>query len=288
MTDAPAAFESLTLDVNGYRFDAIARGPAAAPLVLFLHGWPTFAASWRPVMAPVAAAGFRTVAVDQRGYSPGARPPEIADYAIDHLLADIEGFAKALAGAARCHLVGHDWGALIAWLYASHHPERLASLTALSTPHPKALLEAMESDPEQQRMSAYIGVFRQPGHVAEQALLKDGARKLRAIYDGKTPEAEIEANIARFSEPGALTATLNWYRAADYKQLAQTIDTPTLYIWSSADKALGAAAAEATAKYVNNAYQLEIFANVSHWLVEEQPERIVKLLLAHFSKFPVS
>jgi pimeloyl-ACP methyl ester carboxylesterase len=282
----PPGFERLRLDVNAYRFDAIACGPADAPLVLFLHGWPSFADCWRDVMAPVAAAGYRAVAVDQRGYSPGARPREIADYAVDHLMSDIEGFARALAGDARFHLVGHDWGGLIAWPYAAHHPDRLASLTVLSTPHSKAFLEAMQTDPEQRRMSAYIGVFRQPGHVAEEALLRDGARKLRAIYGGKCPEAEVEDNIARLSEPGALTATLNWYRALDNALLGQAIETPTLFIWGSADQALGAFAAKATAKWVNSTYQFEVFANVSHWLPEEAPERIAKLLLPHLANFP--
>jgi pimeloyl-ACP methyl ester carboxylesterase len=138
MDNQQHGFEALRLDANGFRFDAIAGGAPDAPLVLFLHGWPSFATSWRAVMSPVAAAGFRAVAVDQRGYSPGARPGAVTDYAVDHLLADIEGFARSLAGSARFHLVGHDWGGLIAWPYAAHHPERLASLTVLSTPHSKA------------------------------------------------------------------------------------------------------------------------------------------------------
>jgi pimeloyl-ACP methyl ester carboxylesterase len=237
-------------------------------------------------MAPVAAAGFRTVAVDQRGYSPGARPAEIADYAIERLLEDIDAFARKLAGEARFHLVGHDWGGLIAWPYAAHHRERLASLTVLSTPHSKAHVEAMRTDPEQQRMSTYIGVFRQPGHVAEQALLKDDARKLRAIYGGKCPEREVEANIARLSEPGALTATLNWYRALDNKMLGLPVATPTLYIWGSEDLALGRTGANATGKYVTGSYQFEALEGYSHWLPEEAPEMVANLLLAHLAKFP--
>jgi pimeloyl-ACP methyl ester carboxylesterase len=281
----PPDFESLVLDVNGFRFDAIARGDAAAPLVLFLHGWPSFADCWRTIMAPVAAAGFRAVAVDQRGYSRGARPGEIADYAVDHLLADIEGFARTLAGDARFHLVGHDWGGLIAWPYAAHNPDRLASLTVLSTPHSKAFLEAMQNDPGQKRMSAYVGIFRQPGHVAEQALLKDGASKLRALYAGKCPVAEVEENVARLSEPGALTATLNWYRALDNRLLGSTVATPTLFIWGSADQALGATAAKATGAYVTGPYRFEILEGYSHWLPEEAPGEVAGLLIAHLRKF---
>ena len=143
MAETSRDFERLEIGLGGFRFEAIACGPAQGPLVLFLHGWPSFATCWTGIMAPVAAAGFRTVALDQRGYSPGARPPAIADYAVDRLLADIDGFAETLAGGARFHLVGHDWGGLIAWPYAAHHADRLASLTVLSTPHSKAFLEAI-------------------------------------------------------------------------------------------------------------------------------------------------
>jgi pimeloyl-ACP methyl ester carboxylesterase len=286
MGDSEHGFEAFHIDANGYRFDAIACGAGNAPLVLFLHGWPSFAASWREVMAPVAAAGFRAAAVDQRGYSPGARPGEIADYSVDHLIADIEGFARALAGDARFHLVGHDWGGLIAWSYAAHHADRLASLTVLSTPHSAAFLEAMRGDPRQPVTSAYIGVFRQPGHVAESALLSEGARKLRAIYGGKVPPEAIEENIARLSEPGALTATLNWYRALDNKRLGSSVATPTLYIWGSEDQALGAAAANATGRHVTGPYQFVALEGYSHWLPEQAPEIVSRLLLAHLAKFP--
>jgi pimeloyl-ACP methyl ester carboxylesterase len=283
---APAGFERLDLDLGGLRFEAIARGPANAPLVLFLHGWPSFAASWTAIMALVAAAGFRAVAVDQRGYSPGARPAEIADYAVDRLLADIDGFAGALAGDARFHLVGHDWGGLIAWAYAAHHPDRLASLAVLSTPHAAAFVEAMRSDPEQRRMSAYIGMFRRPGHVAEAALLGDGARKLRALYGGKVPAELVEDNVARLSAAGALTATLNWYRALDNGLLGLPVAAPTLYVWGDQDLALGATAARATGKHVNGPYRFVALEGRSHWLPEEAPEAIANLLLRHLAQHP--
>jgi pimeloyl-ACP methyl ester carboxylesterase len=279
-----ARLENIQIGVNGFVFDAIACGATGAPLVLFLHGWPSFASSWRAVMPLVGAAGFRAVAVDQRGYSPDARPAAIADYSVDHLLADIEGFGSALAGGARFHLVGHDWGGLIAWPYAAHHHERLASLTVLSTPHSKAFLEAIKTDPEQRRMSAYIGVFRQPGHVAERALLGDGARKLRAIYGGKLPAEAVEENVSRLSEEGALTATLNWYRALDNSRLGSPVTTPTLYVWGSEDQALGATAANATGKYVAGPYQFAPLEGYSHWLPEEAPATIAALVIAHLKR----
>ena len=135
-------------------------------------------------------------------------------------------------------------------------------------------------------MSAYVGVFRQPGHVAERALLADGGRKLRAIYGGKLSAEAIEENLSRLSEPGALTATLNWYRALDNNRLGGLIAAPTLYVWGSEDQALGATAARATGKYVTGPYQFQALEGRSHWLPEEAPETIAELLLAHLAQYP--
>jgi pimeloyl-ACP methyl ester carboxylesterase len=137
--------DHMVLEVNGLRFHALAEGPADAELVLFLHGFPEFADAWLNIMHPMAAAGFFTVAVDQRGYSPEARPPNVEDYAMEHLLSDILGFADKL-DAGRFHLVAHDWGGLLAWQIAAEHPDRVRSLTVLSTPHTNAFLEAIQTD----------------------------------------------------------------------------------------------------------------------------------------------
>jgi pimeloyl-ACP methyl ester carboxylesterase len=135
-------------------------------------------------------------------------------------------------------------------------------------------------------MSAYISVFRQPGHVAERALFGDGARKLRAIYGGKLSPEAVEENVLRLSEEGALTATLNWYRALDNRLLGSPVTTPTLYIWGSEDQALGATAAKATGKHVAGPYRFEPLEGLSHWLPEEAPETIAGLIIAHLTRYP--
>lgn len=152
--------------------------------------------------------GYHAIAVDQRGYSPGARPSAVEDYTVDKLSSDALGFADFF-GAQRFHLVGHDWGGAVAWVTAAHGPERLTTLTVLSTPHPDALSAALQSDPDQQKRSAYFQLFRARDHAAERALLADDAKLLRGAYMGKVPVADVDANVRRFEGDGTLTAALN-------------------------------------------------------------------------------
>jgi pimeloyl-ACP methyl ester carboxylesterase len=277
-------FERLVLDVNGLRFDALACGPADGDLVLLLHGFPEFADSWADVMPAVGAAGFRAVAVDQRGYSPGARPPAVEDYATDRLTADALGFADAL-GAQRFHLVGHDWGGILAWKLAVEHRVRLRSVAVLATPHVDALFKAIRSNTDQRRMSRYIGLFRLPFHIAERLLLAQGARRLRAAYRRKLPAEQMDRYVERFREPGVLTAALNWYRAMNMRKRLGKVHLPTLFIWGTRDQALGRAAAEATAEQVEGPYVFHPLEGASHWLLEEVPAKVVGPLLEHLNRW---
>jgi pimeloyl-ACP methyl ester carboxylesterase len=138
----------------------------------------------------------------------------MSDYGIEHLISGIEGFADAL-GRRHFHLVGHDWSAFLAWVFAAKHPDRVQSLSALSTPHPDALLNAIETDEDQRQRSRYISFFKMPGGAAESFLQADNYQRLRAVYQGKLSESEINENIRRLAQPGALSAALNWYRALD-------------------------------------------------------------------------
>ncbi|HEY0785006.1 MAG TPA: alpha/beta hydrolase [Acidobacteriaceae bacterium] len=275
--------EPLRLKANGFHFDALSAGSPHDPLVLFLHGFPQFADSWLPILPGIAAAGFRAVAVDQRGYSPGARPPAIEDYAADLLEADVLGFADALA-APRFHLVGHDWGGLVAWRLAARHPQRLASLTVLSTPHWDAFVEAARTDPDQRAKSRYILLFRSPDHLAESTLMALDARLLRAAYQDKLDPARVDENIRRLSEDNALTGALHWYRAIQYGDRIGKVTVPTLYVWGDQDMALGETAALATRAYVDAPYRFERLPGASHWLVEEGPERVLQLVREHLGE----
>ena len=277
---APDTFKKTVIAVEGLRFDALTEGPVDGELVLFLHGFPEFADAWLNVMQPIAQTGFYCVAVSQRGYSPEARPEEVRDYAIQHLISDVQGFADALS-RQRFHLVGHDWGAFVAWEFAAKHADRLQSLSTLSTPHPDAFFNAIESDEDQKQRSRYIGVFRTPGGVAETLFQSDDYQRLRGVYQGKLSESAISENIRRLAEPGALTSVLNWYRALNLEVRIGQIRVPTLYIWGSQDLAIGETAAIDTARYLSGSYTFERLEGKSHWLLEEVPDQVLVLLLKH-------
>jgi pimeloyl-ACP methyl ester carboxylesterase len=215
-------FQTTEINLHGFRFNALVGGAADGDLVLFLHGFPEFGDAWRDVMQPIAEAGFRAVAVDQRGYSRGARPTDVSEYGIEHLLSDVRGFADAL-GHRRFHLVGHDWGAFLAWVFAAKHSDRLQSLSTLSTPHPDAFLNAVETDEDQKQRSRYISFFKMPDGAAESFFQADNYRHLRTVYQGKLSESAISQNIQRLAEPGALTAALNWYRALNPKYASERL-----------------------------------------------------------------
>jgi len=272
--------QSLSLHANGYQFDALSEGPKDGPLVLFLHGFPQFADAWIPILDAVAAHGFHAVAVDQRGYSPRARPPEVLNYRIDKLAADALGFADSL-GAKSFHLVGHDWGGAVAWAVAATQPERLLTLTVLSTPHPAALTAALKNDRDQQTRSAYFRVLTAPDGGGEKYLLADDAKALRAAYMNKVSQAAVDSNVRRFNEDGTLTAALNWYRAMPLNGSGAIVTVPTLYIWGDQDQALGRTAALATADFCKGPYRFEILSGKSHWLLEECPQEVVTLLRDH-------
>jgi pimeloyl-ACP methyl ester carboxylesterase len=270
--------EQLVIPTLSGTFDALAAGPEDGRPVLLLHGFPECAQQWEHQLAALGAAGFRGVAFDQRGYSPGVRPAAVDAYAPDELVGDVLRVAAAL-GWPRFDLVGHDWGSAVAWMVAAAHPDRLRSLTAVSTPHGAAFSAALRGDTDQQKRSEYFRLFRTPGE-AERELL-DGGR-LRRFYDG-LPADQVERYVKRFAEPGALTAALNWYRAMRRPAKSGPITTPTLYVWSTGDAYIGETAARDVERHVNGPYRFEVLSGVSHWITEEAPERFSALLLDHLA-----
>ncbi len=270
----------MELAVGDLVFEARAEGPAEGELVLLLHGFPQTSLSWRNQLGALAAAGYQAVAPDQRGYSPGARPADVGEYRVERLVGDVLGFADEL-GVERFHLVGHDWGGAVAWQVAGRHPERLRTVTSVSTPHPGAFRRSIQ-DGEQRDKSSYILFFRSP--EAEPFFLDNDAAGLRALYtaSGLSDDA-VEEYVRVLTQPGAMTAALNWYRAADLGLVEGLgpITTPTMYVWSTHDPALGREAAEATAAQVEGPYRFEVLEGVSHWIAEEAPDALNALLLEH-------
>jgi len=274
--------EDVRIPVGGLVFDGVCDGPSDGEVVLLLHGFPETWREWRHQISALAGAGYRAVAFDQRGYSPGARPAEVEAYRSEHLVADVLGVADYL-GAPHFHLVGHDWGGAVAWQVGGRHPERLRTLTVVSTPHPSAFRTSIQSG-EQREKSSYMLFFRSP--EAEDALLADDAALLRNLYEASgLPEADAAAHIAVMRERSALTGGLNWYRAADVGLVdgLGPITTPTMYVWGTDDQALGREAAEATAACVAGPYRFEVLEGVNHWLPEVAAEDLSRLLLEHLA-----
>lgn len=193
-------------------FDAIVAGPPEGRPVLLLHGFPQTGLVWHRQISTLAAHGYRVVAPDQRGYSPGARPQRPEDYRISLLVDDVVAISEELGWAA-FDLVGHDWGGAVAWWTAHAHPGRVRTLTVVSTPHPGALATTLRTDQEQRKRSHYMIDWRDTSSTEGRMLAHD-AQELRDLYAGKVPHDSVEAYVRHLSQPGALTATLNWYRAA--------------------------------------------------------------------------
>jgi pimeloyl-ACP methyl ester carboxylesterase len=276
-----SAVEHLELAVGDLVFEARADGPADGELVLLLHGFPQTSFSWRHQLPALASAGYRAVAPDQRGYSPGARPADVTSYRAERYVEDVVGLADVL-GAERFHLVGHDFGGFVAWDVASHRPERLSSLTVVSTPHPAPFSKSILEGGEQRDRSSYMLFFRSP--EAEAFFLDDNAAGLRSLYEA-SGLTEFDEYVRVLTQPGAMTGALNWYRGVDSSAAAEigSITMPTLYVWSTNDPALGREAAEATAQCVEGPYRFEVLDGVSHWIPEEAPEALNRLLVEHLA-----
>lgn len=269
--------QSVEIKANGFTFHAKADGPTDGPLVLFLHGFPQTSHTWRAQLPALAAAGYRAVAPDQRGYSPGARPDGVEHYKTLDLVSDALAMVDAL-GRQRFHLVGHDWGGALSWIAAARHPERIASLTVLSRPHPDAFARAMAEDPDQKHRSRHHKAFQDP--QTENLLLDRNAFRLRRnLKNQNVPDDAANEYVRVLIAPGALTAALNWYRATggnlsrtnpgSAKPLG-TIAAPTLYVWGNADATVGPAAAAWTADHVDTAgYRMEVVPRAGHFLTDE-------------------
>ena len=273
------------------RFTADAAGPAGGPLVLLLHGFPQSRHSWREQVPALGAAGYRAVAPDQRGYSSGVRPDPAAGlsgYSVDRLVADVLDLAAAEGhGAKPFHLVGHDWGGHVSWATAHRHPERVASLTILSRPHPAAFRRAFrENADNQQHRSRHHKIFHDP--ATADLLLEDGGRRFkRNLANQGVNEAAIAEYYSVLGDRAALESALAWYRAAGALTGTEvgTITVPTLYIWGDADATVGPSAARWTTDHVTGAYRFETVPGAGHFLTDQAPAAVTRLLLEHLAAY---
>ncbi|MGA5303661.1 alpha/beta fold hydrolase [Nucisporomicrobium flavum] len=267
----------MEIKARGLTFDVYEGGPADGDPVLLLHGFPQDHREFDLILPRLHAAGLRTYALDQRGYSAGARPAAVEDYRLNEPTADAVAVLDAL-GVERAHVIGHDWGAQVGWLLAAHHPDRVRTLTAVSVPHPRGLAVSLRNQPSQRLRFAYMKVFQ--SRFAERLLLARDGEVLKRMM------RPIGARAARYAsamaEPGRLTGALNWYRALSGRQLAGVgkITVPTTYVWSDRDPVVGRSAALATRTWVEGDYRLVVLRGVGHWVPEEAPDALADVALA--------
>jgi pimeloyl-ACP methyl ester carboxylesterase len=273
-----------TIALGDLRFTTDHAGPQDGPPVLFLHGFPQTRHAWTRQIHALSEAGFRCVAPDQRGYSAGARPPEIDAYVVPNLVGDALALMDSL-GLDRFHLVGHDWGGQLAWLMAAvYAPERVMSLAVLSRPHPAAFARALEGDRQQERRSGHHKAY-QDASAATEIRADDMARFRKAFAVQGVPADTAQAYITTLQPPGALEAAIAWYRAAGLAGPRGGEVPPvlqkTLYVWGDEDRTVGRMAAEATGEFVKALYAFEIVPGGGHFLTDQFPDAINALLLRH-------
>lgn len=277
----PGGWQVRAVPAHGLVFDVAEQGDPDGRPVLLLHGFPQTHRAWDALAARLtsAAAGsrLRLLAPDQRGYSPGARPPDPAAYALPDLAGDALALLDA-CGIEHADVVGHDWGAIVGWYLAAHHPDRVRTLTAVSVPHPAALAAALAQNAEQRQMSRYVGLFKD-SEKACRVLLEEDARRLRRLY---TPLSEAAAapHLEALCDPAALTAALRWYQAAKFGEGADApaVEVPVVYVWSTGDAAVSRAAAEGCVEHVAGAYSFVQLDGVSHWIPDQAPAALAAAL----------
>ncbi len=255
--------------------------------VILLHGFPESSIMWTPLIDALADAGYRVVAFDQRGYSPGARPSKVSDYDATLLSEDVIAVADVV-GFDDFHLVGHDWGSAVGWVTVFGHAERVRSWTGMAIPHLAAFVNGLHNDPDQQSRSSYMSILRRP-MLAEFLLTHSGQRRLNKLL-ARLPEEHRSDYLAILAEPGALTAALNYYRALDSEQAAASgvlevgVRTPTLFIWGNKDGVIARSTVEGQRRYLEGPFR-ELELDAGHALLVEVQGQVIAAVVSHIDAF---
>jgi pimeloyl-ACP methyl ester carboxylesterase len=263
---------------DGLTFDVRDEGPLDGDAVVLLHGFPERNTCWQEVTPLLHEQGLRTYAPDQRGYSPGARPPRRRDYTMDKLEGDVVALIEDIGGPV--HLVGHDWGANSAWLVAMHRPELVRTLTAVAVPHPAAFRNAMLGS-RQLLSSWYMGAFQAP-RIPEQLAARSGGRFDKGLLHGGMNAADVARFREEIVEDGALTTALNWYRAMPFTHqgsLEEPVPVPTTLLWGDGDVPVTRSAIDRCAQHVTGPYELRVVEGASHWLPTQAPRAVADAVL---------
>ncbi len=275
-----------SIETNGIRLQVATAGAPKDPTVILLHGFPEFWYGWKKQIPPLANAGFHVIAPDQRGYNLSEKPEGIIAYHIDELAKDVIGLIDSI-GKEKINLVGHDWGAAVAWHVAREYPERLEKLAILNVPHPDVMVQTLRRSLPQLLRSWYILFFQLPG-VPERVMTWNGYQAMRRMMiTSSRPDTGIAADLDRYvtawSQPGAMTAMLNWYRAAFRWGHRRTVSparirVPTLMLWGMHDIALSSEMAQPSIDLCDQG-QLVFFENASHWVQHDEAEEVNRLLI---------
>jgi pimeloyl-ACP methyl ester carboxylesterase len=279
----PPGVEHRTLAVGDQRLHVVLAGSPDAPLVLLLHGFPEGALGWRRQVDALARAGWRVAVPDQRGYGASSKPAGVAAYRLDVIAHDAIALARAL-GHVRARVVGHDWGGVVAWRLLERHAGFVERAVILNAPHPATLLDHMRKHPTQALKSAYIAFFQLPALPEAWLRANRHAVLRRALTStsraGAFDDATLDAYAAAWSEPGALSAMLNWYRAlpASPRTPPQRIGVPVRIVWGDEDAALDRGLAERAAALCDHAEVVHV-PECTHWLAHEDPQRVGQLII---------
>ena len=267
-----------TFQRAGLTFDVRDSGPADGPVVVCLHGFPQDGTAYDALTPLLTAEGLRVLVPDQRGYSPAARPQARSAYTLREVVDDVAGLLDA-AGVRRAHVVGHDWGAAVAWTFASRCADRTLSLAALSVPHPASVVRSLTSSTQAVR-SSYVAGFQLPWLPERLLLADDGARLRRALLASGLAPDRADLYTRRMQEPGALTAALNWYRAIPLGRGfgAGRVTVPTAFVYGRHDPFVTPAAVRGTGRYVHGHLRV-LGLDAGHWLPEHEPDRVAGAVL---------
>lgn len=277
--------ESTFREVNGVRLHVVAAGDPDDPLVVFLHGFPEFWYEWREYVDPFVDAGYRVLVPDQRGYNRSDRPDGIDHYRIGELSGDVVGLVES-ANRESAHVVGHDWGAAVAWDVSLRHPDAVDRLGIVNVPHPTVFEETLTSSLRQLRKSWYMFFFQVP-RVPEWVQRRGNFRRLVEAFqtaeEGTFTEEDVERYRGAWRREGALTGMINWYRAlfrAGEDPPRERVEAPTLVVWGEGDKFLLPGMAAESVEYCEDG-RLERFPDASHWVPHERREQVTDLLVDH-------
>ena len=269
-----AGWRHITVPTNGIRLHAVEAGDANAPLVVLLHGFPEFWFAWKEHIGPLVQAGFRVVALDQRGYNLSDHPRGILSYTLDKLRADVIGALDAL-GAAQALLVAHDWGAHVAWSVAQHHPDRIRKLVILNVGHPVVMLRNVLLNPRQ-TIKSWYGIAFQVPLIPEWLLSRDNFKRLRDAMawngdEGRLSDEDSRSYIDAWSRDNALTTMIAWYRAMPFSWPGWSlprITVPTLMLWGENDRFLDRKVSEESIALCDNGRI--VYLDATHWIHHEQ------------------